>query len=210
MPGPDREARGPPRTTCNRAAACWSTPLVLPCTAIMNDALRNGNVTIRRRYADTIRIKPQKALLFRRVLHNRDAACVPHCTTGYSGDCSALWSRCARPAGWRSSASCAYVIGMPDSGNIDFGRSATRLRLETLVRLRWLALGWAKCCGGVRFFGSWLRTPARRVPDRHRRRPAVLNFWLERHYPVRHRASESAGVGASRLRHRPARLSAVS
>ena len=47
------EACGPPRTTCNRAAS-WNHSLVLPCTAIMNDALRN---ILRRHYAVTIRRK---------------------------------------------------------------------------------------------------------------------------------------------------------
>ena len=82
---------------------------------------------------------------------------------------------------------------MPDSGNIDFGRSATQLRLETLVRLRWLALGGQSAAVLFVFFGLGFELPLVECLSVIGA-SGVLNFWLRAKYPVVHRASESAAT----------------
>ncbi len=167
------------------------TPLVLSCAAIMNDALRNGNVTIRRHYADTIRRKAHKAFSL--------GSCCIFVTH--------IWY-CGAQRGIQAIVPCgsvrhepqladrpfqAYVIGMPHSENIDFGRSATQLRLETLVRLRWLALGGQTAAVLFVYFGLGFELPLVECISVIGA-SGGLNLWLRAKYPVVHRASESAAT----------------
>ena len=97
---------------------------------------------------------------------------------------------------------------MPDLSDIDLGRRARRLRVDTLVRLRWLAIAGQLAAVLGTYFGLRFNLPDRDlVLLRHRRlggaerRAAPA---LAAHAP----ACRSPGRGAARLRH-PAALGAA-
>jgi two-component system, sensor histidine kinase RegB len=85
---------------------------------------------------------------------------------------------------------------MPDMGDIDFSRSgfersASRLRLDTLVRLRWLAL--AGQCMAVAVVSWWLEFPMNTEASLAVIAVSVaLNLALRFNYPVSQRLSDGA------------------
>src|SRR5689334_8225101 len=83
---------------------------------------------------------------------------------------------------------------MPEQTLFEFGYSATRLRLETLVRLRWLAV--AGQTAAVAIVYGVLGFPLPLAPCLLVIGvAAALNLALSWRYPVSHRLGENAGFG---------------
>ena len=131
---------------------------------------------------------------------------MPHCTTGYSGDCS-LWSPALRPL-----AGGAALPGLCH-WHAKLWKHRFRAKRHSVaagdpcsspVAGAW----WAKCCRPVRIFWSWLRTSARRVPIGHRRVrcPELL---ASGEIPCRAQGERKRGVRAAGLRHPATRLAAL-
>src|SRR6478609_2889849 len=81
---------------------------------------------------------------------------------------------------------------MPDQTYFEFGFSASRLRLETLVRLRWLAV--AGQTAAVAVVNGVLDFPLPLAPCLLVIAvAALLNIGLSWRYPVSHRLGENAG-----------------